>query len=113
MDNGEEQGPKSEKIEKKKGGRKGWATVEQDFWLRARVPNYLVAQGGGPRALAEFWSLLWEEWFLQWPESVSPVVVAATTSASIELTTDQQDMLSDAVQGRKSVSVCTVKLANA
>jgi hypothetical protein len=89
------------KVEKK-GGRKGWATDEQDKWLRERIPAYHAAQASGARGLSEYWPLLWEGWFSLWPESAG--ASSSEPAALLSVTTDQQ---CEAVQARKLVSFTT------
>jgi hypothetical protein len=94
-------------MKKKKGGRKGWTTAEQEKWLRERIPAYHAAQAGGPQGLAEFWPPLWEGWFLLWPESkeVSSSAVATSSSATdspdASVLVDHQD---EGFQAKKTVS---------
>lgn len=65
---------KQKRSEKGKGGRRGWATSEQEAWLKDRISRYADAQGqtgkankGRIRALGDFWPPLWEGWFEKWP----------------------------------------------
>jgi hypothetical protein len=74
-----------------KGGRPGWATPEQEEWLKSHLPNYMGSQGKGPKALVEFWPPLWEGWFDKWPEAPAS-------------TADDNDELKTAVVKRKVVS---------
>lgn len=96
----------SDKIMKKKGGRKGWTTVEQEKWLRERISTYHAAQAGGPRGLAEFWPLLWEGWFLLWPESKEVSNSAVATSSSAEDSPDASVLVhhqGEGFQAKKTV----------
>jgi hypothetical protein len=55
-------------VKNNNGGRRGWATPEQKAWLLERGHLFLNSQEAGPRALANFWPAVFEEWFAQWPE---------------------------------------------
>lgn len=46
--------------------KKTWATEEQHNFLVNRLPFYLEAQP--TKNYAVFWSRLFEDWFVQWPE---------------------------------------------
>jgi|HubBroStandDraft_1064217.scaffolds.fasta_scaffold02537_11 hypothetical protein len=83
---------------KKKGGRKGWATAEQESWLRERMNDYQTGQGRGGRGLVAFWGPVFEGWFQHWPEGVEGMVEGS--SAYME-----------AVDAKKKVSHCLKKNA--
>jgi hypothetical protein len=51
-----------------KGGRKGWATADQDAFLKEQIPSYLTARADGQRGLNPFWNKLYESWFTRWPD---------------------------------------------
>jgi hypothetical protein len=51
-----------------KGGRPGWATPQQEAWLKERLSEYTEAQRSGKRDMAGFWHSAWADWFNSWPE---------------------------------------------
>jgi hypothetical protein len=58
-------------VKNNKGGRRGWATPEQDKFLRDTEQSYLTCQELGRRSLANFWPELFETWFSRWPETAT------------------------------------------
>jgi hypothetical protein len=99
MENVEPQAEVDKKTRNPKGGRKGWATTEQEKWLRERIPAYHTAQATGARGLAEFWPPLWEGWFSTWPEPAEAESAEASSSKP-----DDSDQRCEAAQARKLVS---------
>jgi hypothetical protein len=51
-----------------RGGRRSWATPEQTVWLTERLVPFTDTQVKGKKALDAFWPLVWEGWFVLWPE---------------------------------------------
>jgi hypothetical protein len=72
---------KTAKSSQNKGGQPGWATDEQEEWLRGHLPNYAASQGKGQKALADFWPPLWEGWFEKWPSMMSADAGSASMPA--------------------------------
>jgi hypothetical protein len=56
------------KIDKRKHNRAGWATPEQETWLRELIPKYVASKSPNKKNLGDFWGELWEGWFKNWPE---------------------------------------------
>src|SRR5277367_3986226 len=56
-------------------GRRSWTTDDQDKWLKEHLPRFINAQSkkgvGKSKELSDFWSGLWESWFLQWPKPIA------------------------------------------
>jgi hypothetical protein len=106
MDNGNSEAPKDENTVtcKNKGGRKGWATVEQDTWLRKQVSAFTAAQINGARGLAQFWPPLWEEWFTRWPETALPAEDVEDASEASAKQLERQKAQSKIVLTKKMVS---------
>jgi len=52
-----------------KKGRKGWTTEEQIAYLESQKASYLAAQS--TKKLSEFWPPVEEEWFTQWPTTLT------------------------------------------
>lgn len=84
-------------VDKRKPTRAGWATPEQETWLREQVPEFLNAKASGTKGLADFWPDTWQGWFEKWPEPL-PVMLPVTDSES------PQDTEKDRVLARKAVS---------
>jgi hypothetical protein len=51
--------------EPKKKGRRGWATDEQEAFLRSQIPSFLSSKSANLRG--DFWPPLWEQYFDRWP----------------------------------------------
>jgi hypothetical protein len=59
---------------KRKGGRKGWTTADQEGWLHKHIRDYQMGQERGGHGLVAFWGPVFEGWFQQWPEGVEGMV---------------------------------------
>jgi hypothetical protein len=68
----------SSKSKNPKGGRKGWATTDQENWLKLQIPEFLRARAGGQRTLTPFRNKLYEEWFVQWLNATESSGAATT-----------------------------------
>ena len=51
--------------EPKKKGHQGWATDEQQAFLRSQIPSFLSSKSADLRG--DFWPPLWEVYFNRWP----------------------------------------------
>jgi hypothetical protein len=102
--------PRADPGEKKRGGRRGWATEEQDVWLRNRVTSYMAAQATGAKSLAEFWPVTWEAWFTKWPEP-TPIMLpppASSTENEVAMPT-VESLVENNIRARKTVSTIHLK----
>jgi len=90
--------------EKKRGGRRGWATPEQDTWLQERLTLYVAAQGIGVKGLAEFWPATFEAWFEKWPEPAPRMLPPPSTQENSMDAPTLESMTKDSIQQRKTVS---------
>jgi hypothetical protein len=96
------------KSESKMSGRRGWATVEQQAFLKEQIPGFLIARVGGQRTLNPFWDKLYDDWFIRWPEpSTSPSQTAGASSGGVDSSKDElaQDILAEAKEARKLVRI--------
>ena len=93
--------------DKKKGGCRGWATSDQEQWLREQVPLYVAAQGVGVKGLAEFWPTIFESWFEKWPEPTPTMLPPPDTQpeAGNQNTPTLETLIAENVCSRRLVSI--------
>jgi hypothetical protein len=80
------------KHEKKRSGCRGWATPEQEAWLRKQIPSYLAAKDSSLKNLSDFWLPMWVTWSNEWPDML------------LTLTTEDKERVQAVIEARKLVS---------
>lgn len=106
MTNRSSKTPQTDSKDKKKGGRRSWATPDQEQWLREQVSSYVAAQSAGVKGLAEFWLGTFERWFEKWPEPAPTMLPPPNTQAGAENQSvpTLDTLIADNVRSRKLVS---------